>query len=119
MTHSLDEKMKQFQPLPYAQYKQALPLQDGQVRTQEQIQSSPFKMFEDNSFQGNPSQFKASNPGYTFYEDNTFSREQPTQRPFSIQGASDPMQQIRRGGTIYTPGEGPQTNFADLLKRRY
>jgi len=31
----------------------------------------------------------------------------------------DIFQSIREllgGGTIYTPGEGPQTNFADLLK---
>ena len=56
------------------------PIQNGQVRTQQQIQTAPFKMYEDNSFQGNPTQFQASNPNYKFYEDNTFSKQPPLSR---------------------------------------
>jgi len=30
---------------------------------------------------------------------------------FQVQGAANPVNQLQRGGTIYTPGEGPRTNF--------
>jgi hypothetical protein len=50
---------------------QAQPM--GRVRTQEEKDAAPFRMFEDNSFQGDPSQFKVGNPNYRFYEDNSFS----------------------------------------------
>lgn len=33
-------------------------------------------MFEDQSFQGSPYLLQPTNPGYTFYEDNTFSTPQ-------------------------------------------
>lgn len=33
----------------------------------------------------------------------------PYQSP--VDGASDPLQNLQRGGTIYTPGEGPRTNY--------
>lgn len=63
-------------------------VQDGQpggypaVRSQQQIQASPFKMYEDNSYQGDPRGFQNLNPGYRFYEDNTFSAPQvPIARP--------------------------------------
>ncbi len=42
------------------------------LRSQQQIQQAPFQMFEDNSFQGVPSQM--AKQGANFYEDNTFSR---------------------------------------------
>jgi len=52
------------------------------VRSQQQIQASPFKMYEDNSYQGDPRGFQNLNPGYRFYEDNTFSAPQvPIARP--------------------------------------
>lgn len=50
-----------------------VPARAPRPRTQAQINSAPFKMYEDNSFQGNPRQFMATHPGYTFYEDNTFT----------------------------------------------
>lgn len=60
-----------------------------QPRTRQEIAASPFKMFEDNSFQGDPSAFRAQNPNYTFYEDNTFAvgprtREQIQRSPFTM-----------------------------------
>ena len=36
-----------------------------------------FKMYEDNSFQGDPKEFMSKNPGYRFFEDNTFSKTSP------------------------------------------
>jgi len=48
-----------------------------------------FKMYEDQSFQGDPRQFMQQNPGYRFYEDNTFSA--PRQQP-----QADPMAELRR-----------------------
>lgn len=49
------------------------PMQPMAVKNQGQINSAPFKMYEDNSFQGDPRQFIGENPGYRFFEDNTFS----------------------------------------------
>lgn len=37
--------------------------------------ASPY-MYEDQSFQGSPYLLQPTNPGYTFYEDNTFSTPQ-------------------------------------------
>lgn len=50
------------------------------------------------------------NFGYPADEVNNYISRQPNNR-FQIQGATNPVNQLRRGGTIYTPGEGPQTNF--------
>lgn len=61
---------------------QTLTGQGVQPRSQAQIQAAPFKMYEDNSYQGDPRGFQSLNPGYTFYEDNTFSAPKaPITRP--------------------------------------
>lgn len=77
---------------PDTGYYQAGPNQMPQIRTQQQIQAAPFRMYEDGSFQGNPQQFQRNNPGYRFYEDNTFSPSQ-AQR---LQGASPQSMDLRR-----------------------
>lgn len=51
------------------------------IRTQQQIQQAPFRMYEDGSFQGNPQQYQQRNPQARFYEDNTFQ---------------DPLAELRR-----------------------
>jgi len=40
-------------------------------------QNTPFRMFEDGTFEGNPNMFLSDNPGYKFYEDNSFSAPRP------------------------------------------
>ena len=60
------------------------------LRTPQQIQQAPPKLFEDGSFQGNPQVLKKQNPGFTFYEDNSFSapkvaQPQPNLRQQSAQ----------------------------------
>ncbi len=58
-------------PLP-----QGMRFQSG-LRDQRAKDVAPFRMFEDNTFQGRPSDnFRMTNPDYTFYEDNSFSAPQ-------------------------------------------
>lgn len=65
---------------------------DMLIRPQAQSRhhNKPFKMYEDQSFQGDPSAFRASHPGFKFYEDNSFSPP----RPFNAVPQS-PEQQLR------------------------
>lgn len=51
------------QPLP-----KAMPMQP--------MAQKPLKMYEDQSFEGDPTSFRTANPEYKFYEDNTFSAPQ-------------------------------------------
>lgn len=66
--------------LPPAQQKDTWMSDDPravQPRGYDEIRQSPFKMFEDNSFQGDPRQFRMDNPDFKFYEDNSFSAPRP------------------------------------------
>ena len=51
------------------------------ARTMQQREAMPFKMYEDQSFQGNPRQFMQQNPGFQFYEDGSFAPPQAMQYP--------------------------------------
>jgi hypothetical protein len=73
-----------------------------QIRTQEQIRQAPFRMFEDQSFQGNPRQFLQQNPRVRFYEDNSFTPDnQITNR--LVQQGQLPQNQME----VYPQGVGP------------
>ena len=74
------------------------------LRTREQIQQAPFRMYEDQTFQGNPQAFAQNNPALRFYEDNSFGPA-PYQNP--IMGATNVTEQLQRNRTPYSPGEGP------------
>lgn len=58
-------------------------------------------MYEDQSFQGNPGIGKAFNPGYTFYEDNSFAPpkqilpQQPQHRAFQQPNLDDFLGRFR------------------------
>lgn len=65
-----------------------------------------------NQYVANPTapQFLGVDPAlFGFPADNT-ARRPMIQTP-GITGASNPLEQLRRGGTFYSPGEGPRTNF--------
>lgn len=73
-------------------------------------ESPNLRMYEDNTFSGDPTAYANRNPGMTFYEDNSFAfRPRPYQNP--IMGAQDPRKQITRGQTPYSPGEGISLPF--------
>jgi hypothetical protein len=60
-------------PQDASQMPRGMQFQSG-LRDQRAKDVAPFRMFEDGSFQGIPSQsFRTTNPGYNFYEDNSFS----------------------------------------------
>lgn len=63
-------------PQPIAQHPQ-MPAGNYQPKSYIGPQDArPFKMYEDMSFQGDPRQFMQQNPGYQFFEDNSFSAPQ-------------------------------------------
>jgi hypothetical protein len=90
-----------------------------------------FKMYEDQSFQGDPRQFIQQNPGFKFYEDGSFAPPQarPQQKPFqmyedgSYQGnpqaykATNPATKFYEDGSFRAPGPQVQRDpIADLRK---
>jgi hypothetical protein len=95
------------------------------VRAQQQIQQAPFRMYEDNSFQGDPRQAALARPSTTFYEDNSFSSPQPLQRAnvsggLRVQPAQprQPIQLAPGGGGLQGSLSGSLMNQLSVKKRR-
>lgn len=102
------------------------------LRTRQQIRNAPFKMFEDQTFQGNPAQFQAQNPQYTFFEDNSFGVRPRTQQeiagsPFKMfedrtfQGNPRQFLQQNPGWTFYednsfAPPIQPEQDLVNRLR---
>lgn len=79
------------------------------LRTQQQVRGAPFKMYEDNSFEGNPAAFQKANPNFKFYEDNTFSEPDMSFGQPNTQQQPSALQTLLQGGQ-YNPGFTPLQN---------
>lgn len=82
----------------------------------------PFKMYEDQSFQGDPRQFMMANPSYRFYEDNSFSPPQALQdasNSLSVRPPVDSRQlQVAPSNGIQSTGSGSLLNQLSVRRPR-